>query len=99
MFTLVSQMKNEVERELSEKKENECSDYEGMLQKLEAEVRQHIRVNEESFLCFNNDVYIYRSNSNSSYILNLHRVNLMKLKKTKKNLTQKPCKRKLRFVF
>ncbi len=30
--------------ELSSKKENECSDYEGMLQKLEAEVRQHIRV-------------------------------------------------------
>lgn len=44
MFSLVSQMKAEVERELSEKKDSECSDYEAMLQKLEAEVRQHIRV-------------------------------------------------------
>lgn len=44
MFSLISQLKNEVERELSEKKENECNDYEAMLQKLEAEVRQHIRV-------------------------------------------------------
>ncbi len=29
---------------MSSKKENECNDYEGYLQKLEAEVRQHIRV-------------------------------------------------------
>ena len=44
IFILVSRMKNDAEREISEKKENECSDYEAMLQKLEAEVRQHIRV-------------------------------------------------------
>lgn len=38
------EFKNEAENELSAKRDNECSDYEAMLQKLEAEVRQHIRV-------------------------------------------------------
>jgi len=38
------EFKNEAENELSAKRENECSDYEAMLQKLEAEVRNHIRV-------------------------------------------------------
>ena len=52
IFSLISQLKNEVERELSEKKDSECSDYEAMLQKLEAEVRQHIRV-DNTFLNFN----------------------------------------------
>jgi hypothetical protein len=38
------ELKADAEKELSAKKESECSDYEAMLQKLEAEVRQHIRV-------------------------------------------------------
>ena len=44
IYEKIYEFKNEAEMELSSKKENECSDYEGMLQKLEAEVRQHIRV-------------------------------------------------------
>jgi len=43
----IYEFKNEAEMELSSKKENECSDYEGMLQKLEAEVRQHIRIEQQ----------------------------------------------------
>ena len=43
-YDKIYEFKNEAEMELSSKKENECSDYEGMLQNLEAEVRQHIRV-------------------------------------------------------
>jgi len=38
------EFKVDAEKELAAKKESECSDYEAMLQKLEAEVRQHIRV-------------------------------------------------------
>ena len=44
IFTSILQMKTDAEKELGTKKENECNDYEAMLQKLEAEVRQHIRV-------------------------------------------------------
>lgn len=33
------EFKNDAEKELAAKKESECSDYEAMLQKLEAEVR------------------------------------------------------------
>ena len=44
IFVAYAQLKSEAERELIEKKDNEGNDYEPMLQKLEAEVRQHIRV-------------------------------------------------------
>lgn len=38
------ELKNSAEKELNDQKENGVNDYEAMLQKLEAEVRQHIRV-------------------------------------------------------
>lgn len=44
IFDKVLETKNEAEREILQRNENECGDYESMLQKLEAEVRQHIRV-------------------------------------------------------
>ena len=44
IFGTYSELKSEAEKELYEKKETEGTDYEPMLQKLEAEVRQHIRV-------------------------------------------------------
>lgn len=47
IYEKIYEFKNEAEMELSSKKENECSDYEGMLQKLEAEVRQHIRIEQQ----------------------------------------------------
>ena len=53
--------KIDAERELAVKGENECNDYEAMLQKLEAEVRQHIRVT----ILYNTLLIIcHRSNSN-----------------------------------
>jgi hypothetical protein len=50
IFDKNCELKADAEKELSAKKESECSDYEGMLQKLEAEVRQHIRVDIISFI-------------------------------------------------
>ena len=44
VFDKVLEFKNDAEEELNAKNKGECSDYESMLQKLEAEVRQHIRV-------------------------------------------------------
>ena len=44
IFTAYLQLKNQAEKELNEKKDTEGNDYEPMLQKLEAEVRQHIGV-------------------------------------------------------
>lgn len=44
IYEKILELKNDAELELSAKKESECSDYEAALQKLEAEVRQHIRV-------------------------------------------------------
>jgi len=38
------ELKNDAEKQLAEHKEDGVNDYEAMLQKLEAEVRQHIRV-------------------------------------------------------
>ncbi len=51
----------DLESEMSQKKEGECSDYENMLQKLEAEVRQHIRVNFKREMDFflKSEVYIF----------------------------------------
>ena len=40
----IFELKKEADAEIIAKKEAECTDYEVMLQKLEAEVRQHIRV-------------------------------------------------------
>jgi len=37
-------MRKDAEKEISQQKESGVNDYETMLQKLEAEVRQHIRV-------------------------------------------------------
>jgi len=56
IYEKIYEFKNEAEMELSSKKENECSDYEGMLQKLEAEVRQHIRVR---FFCEERKLMMY----------------------------------------
>ena len=44
IFVAYFQLKSEAEKELIEKKDNDGNEYEPMLQKLEAEVRQHIRV-------------------------------------------------------
>ena len=44
IFDKIFELKKEADAELQAKKEDECNDYESMLQKLEAEVRQHIRV-------------------------------------------------------
>ncbi len=44
IFDKTLEMKLEAEQDLAFKVENECNDYESSLQKLEAEVRQHIRV-------------------------------------------------------
>ena len=44
IFEKTLELKLDAEQELSIKAENECNDYEALLQKLEAEVRQHIRV-------------------------------------------------------
>lgn len=44
IFDKLFELKRDAETELLAKKEDECNDYESMLQKLEAEVRQHIRV-------------------------------------------------------
>lgn len=44
IFDKVLELKSEAEKEAALRNENDCGDYEGMLQKLEAEIRQHIRV-------------------------------------------------------
>ncbi len=44
IYNKTVELKNDADNELAAKKENECSDYEALLQKLEAEVRNHIRV-------------------------------------------------------
>ncbi len=49
IYDKIYEFKVDAERELFAKKESECSDYEAMLQKLEAEVRQHIRVIQVAF--------------------------------------------------
>lgn len=41
---VVLKLKRDAEAELDDMRERECSDYESMLQKLEGECRQHIRV-------------------------------------------------------
>jgi len=47
IFDKTLEMKLEAEQDLAFKVENECNDYESSLQKLEAEVRQHIRVEQQ----------------------------------------------------
>ena len=44
IFEKTLELKLDAEQELAIKAENDCNDYEALLQKLEAEVRQHIRV-------------------------------------------------------
>ena len=47
MFHFVVRLKEEAQTELEEKKENQCGDYEPQLQKLEAEIREHIKVKQK----------------------------------------------------
>jgi hypothetical protein len=44
IFTVIIKAYYEVNEEIEDIKNKECSEYENMVQKLEAEVRQHIRV-------------------------------------------------------
>ena len=44
LFNIILSDKRDIEEELNTKKNGEINDYEALLQKLEAEVRQHIRV-------------------------------------------------------
>lgn len=44
IFDKTLELKGDAEQVLEARNENDCGDYEAMLQKLEAEVRQHIRV-------------------------------------------------------
>lgn len=45
LFFQMARIKSDAQRELEERNENECANYEPHLQKLEAEVREHIKVN------------------------------------------------------
>ncbi|KRX06868.1 hypothetical protein PPERSA_11513 [Pseudocohnilembus persalinus] len=47
IFVYIIKAKTDTEEILFKKNEEECSDYEQMLQKLEAEVRQHIRIEQQ----------------------------------------------------
>lgn len=47
LFFQMARLKEEAQKDLIDAKENECSEYEPMLQKLEAEVREHIKIEQQ----------------------------------------------------